>query len=205
MTPTVAGPRRHAMVLIVVAARRLSMAGKRDLEHQTGVSVIVGARRPATAPTNGDSPINAVTGMKPPVTDPGVHARSNARGSTGQIGMAHVRGVFGVHRITPLPVPTVINFGMIPSSMIGALAIRMAGYFGRYLSRITHARLRTIRTPRLTSVTTYRADLGVATKTRALHSVTIPMMDGRAPRRSCAKYLSYQVPKATPCNHGNNG
>lgn len=189
--PTAAGCRPPETISVVTGLRPSTTDGTLDHEGPAGGSLIAGARTPVTAMTGGVSPANAVIGTKSLVTDPGVNESSLGLEKRPQAGILPVNGV---PLITVPPVPAVTSFGMIPTSMLCAPAVRMAGCFARSLSGKMPARSRIVHTRRLMSATICLADLGAATKTKAPRSVTIRMMDGRTTRRSCAKCSSSLPP-----------
>lgn len=206
---TVAGPHRREAMSIRAITRPAITAGILDPRHRTGASAIAGVRRPATAPasgrTGGVSPLQTAIEVKPLMAVCGASVSIYGHASRPQAGLPHVSSVFRTPQVMPLLVSAITSFGMIPSSILSAPGIRVAGYFVLSLSGRARAPLRTAPIRRSMSRITCLADLGAATKTKAPHSVTIRTRRGRAPRRSYAKCSVLLIPKATLCDLGKNG
>lgn len=204
------GRRRHETTSMLAAVVLPTSAGNRERRHPTGAIRVAGGRRRAKGATHGDSRAKADIGTTPSVvdlmTDRATSDETIGRRTRLRNGMSAVSNVSGIQAAIGCTARVVISFAPTPISKRCARAAPPAGSFAPCPSGIMHAHSRTALIPRSMSAIICLAAPGAATKTKALHSVTMRMMSGQATRRShrCVEPSHTPTPPATLRDRGKN-
>ncbi|MBK5940740.1 hypothetical protein CCR96_16070 [Halochromatium roseum] len=198
------GPRRHETISMpaAVALPTTTITGNRERRYPTGAISVAGGRRRAKGATDGDSRARADIGATASVVDL-MADRCMSDATIGQ-GMPLRSGMSPVSNVSRTPTAigctdrVVISFAPTPISKRCVQVAPPAGSFVRCPSGIMHAHSQTALIPRSMSATICLAAPGAATKTKALHSVTMRMMSGQATRRSprCVDVLLHSNPSS---------